>query len=351
MNILPVGFKNNYNAYNQIQQANYQTKPLYRNELKQDTVCFTSGKKQLEHWTKEISHDVVKKIHDESVPELKDFLRLLRDELKPLVESKQNPNGIICPGEVGIKGRVKGPDSLREKILALNSEEDEEGLLKEILTKSDIEHRVGDIIGLRIVFRDSSQSNFASVFKKFENLVKKGKFRVLEIENYRSNPKNAYVGQATLDHFEETCRSVGLHPSITSKSRGSGYEAVHLNVILPDGKIAEIQMMGRDIEQVKEIEDFFYKLDCKKKFAKRYRHIQELMEEKIKGLDDLQKGVLSRYITDSYKHAREIPALPHTKREYSLKNFIDFPYLLPEELSFPHLYKMKADADFAATLV
>ena len=81
MNILPISFKSNYSAYNQIQQANCQTKPQYRNELKQDTVCFTGGQKQLENWSKEISHKIVKEIHNESIPDLKEFLRLLREEL------------------------------------------------------------------------------------------------------------------------------------------------------------------------------------------------------------------------------------------------------------------------------
>lgn len=346
MNILPISFKSNYSAYNQIQQANYQTKPQYRNELKQDTVCFTGGQKQLENWSKEISHKIVKEIHNESIPDLKEFLRLLREEFKPLVESKQNPNGIICPGEIGIKGRAKKPNSIREKVLARNQEE---GHINEIRTKRDIE-QLGDIVATRIVLRDSSQKSFDAIFKIFENLVKKGKLKVKEVENYRSNPKNSYVSQATLDHFEEVCANAKLYPEITSKPRKSGYEAVHLNVELPDGKIAEIQVMGRDVEQVKEIEDFFYKLDCHKKFAPKYRHIQDLMEEKIKGLDELQQGVLQRYIFDSYQHARQIAPVEHTKKEYSLKNFIDFPYLLPKELSFPHLFNMKADADFAAIL-
>lgn len=88
---------------------------------------------------------------------------------------------------------------------------------------------------------------------------KAGNFKVKEIENYRLTRKDSYVSSKTLDKFEKICQSKGQFPSRSGKAIPNGYTAVHLTIELPNGQIAEIQIMGRDLERIKELEDFYYK--------------------------------------------------------------------------------------------
>ena len=182
-------------------------------------------------------------------------------------------------------------------------------------------------------------------------MVKAGKLNVVEVENYRLSPKDSYVAQSTLDDFEDTCQSVGQYPSVQSKPRESGYTAVHVTLDLGNGILAELQIMGRDMERVKELEDFIYKKSCNKKLPKKYRKIEKMLDNvlgptnKMENLTGFQKETLQHYTRDCYVYAREMPVRERRRRESSKNFFYPIPYSLPQELSFENLEKMKEECD------
>ncbi len=261
------------------------------------------------------------------------FFRGLKAEMKHLVATDAKPNNPIMPGISGIKGRIKSLEGVEVKS---NS--------RKLFTIEQIA-QMGDVAGARIVLRDASQENVALVFDAIGNMVKKGA-KVKEVENYRANPRTSYISQNTLDTFEEFCNKFGQYPEIKNKALPNSYTAVHVTFELPDGKLVELQIMGRDMENVKEVEDLFYKWRCEKDFAEKYKPIQDMFKKIMPTLDEFQNTTLERYIKDSYEHALEIPAMsakrkPNFEKDY----FLPFPYSLPQELSYKNLHSMMEECN------
>ena len=67
----------------------------------------------------------------------------------------------------------------------------------------------------------------------------------------------------------------------------NGYQALHMNIELPDGTVGEIQIMGRDVEKFKDLlEDDVYKRRCLKtvKYAPLHERLAPLVAEGEKEL-------------------------------------------------------------------
>ena len=323
----------------------YCSQPKFKNTLEQDTVSFTSTQnkketdikknKVLESNSKIVSTKLCNEIAQEAMQPAKDIHSLLKREFKNLVATDKNPNAPIMPGNSGIKVRVKSPRSIRDKALSTKN-----------LTKDEIK-KIGDIIGARIVLRKCQPEDIDQVFKILGQMVTRGVINVKEVENHRLTSKDSYVTQKTLEEFEDTCAKAKQYPDIISKPIPSGYTAIHLTVELENGFIGEIQIMGRDMEHVKDVEDFYYKLNCIKNFDPKYKSIEKTMIEKIAQLSTFEKEALDKYIKDSYAHAREIPP-KSSKTSTTTKDFLPWPYFLPEELSYTYLYAKKLECDKAA---
>ncbi len=345
MNILPIAF-NNITFTQKKEMLNNKTviQPKYAYTLEHDTVSFTAAKlnknakaakevnknKVKNEESKEVSIQLCSDIHEEAKRPTNELLNLLRREFKGLIASETHPENPIRPGANGIKVRVKSPRSIREKALSTGNR-----------TKEDIKG-MGDVVGARIVMQSSTHKDFDKVFQVLGSMVEKGKIKVTEVENYRLTSKDSYVSQKTLDKFEEKCTKSGQYPEIKSKPIPNGYTAIHITLQLDDGLKAELQIMGYDTEHVKEIEDFYYKLRCKKDFDPKYKPIEKIMKEKMKNLSEFEKEALNKYIKDSYIHARELP--PRNAKP-TVKDFLPWPYFLPKELSYVELYRMKTECD------
>lgn len=295
--------------------------------------------KVLGQWDSDaVNFDEVIKVAENYEEPLKKFLVALRTEMKGLIASDVHPQNPILPGNAGIKGRVKTPRSIAQKA---NS--------RKLFSQKEME-TMGDVGGARIVLRSFSQEDVGKIFDALGNMVKKG-FKFTEVENYRVDPQNSYVSQKTLDKFEALCHKHKQYPRITSKGLPSAYTAVHVGVELPKGKIIELQIMGKDVEQAKEIEDFFYKWRCKKDFDPKYKPIQHLFKKLLPRLDDFQQETLDRYISDSYLHAFKLPEKSaRSKLNVEKDYFLPFPYSLPQELSYVNLHKMIEECNKKARL-
>lgn len=360
MNIQLTPFKLHSNYTQHTQNNNNKSYNRYSNNnlspLAQDCVSF-SGKKRKRVIEEEeldtsmkskdldaqsrksnrITYLMASEINEESQKAMKKFVNTLRIGLKNVVESDKNPNLPILRGKAGIHGRVKKAASIMQKVPP-----------RGLKTKDEI-FKMGDVIGARIILKDSSRKSFDMVFKELGKMVTAGQLNILEVENYRLTPNESYVSQKTLDNFELACAKAGQSPKITSSAIKSGYTAIHLTVKLPDGEYAEIQIMGRDMEKVKDIEDFYYKRRCEKPIDAKYKPVDDMFDavlgKKMEKLDDFQKETLDRYIQDSYRHARELPPRDARKAGVGKDYFIPIPYSLPPELSFENLYKLKERCD------
>ena len=298
--------------------------------LAKDSVSFTGGEKILKKRTKDISWKVINEASNELEPMTQKIVNVYKREFKTLMATSLHPERPIY----SIHGRTKGADSLGEK-----------GISRKRKTKQELKN-IGDAIGLRITMGDSSQEAFDKVFDILGVMVKKGFFKVKEIENYRLTRKDSYVSSKTLDKFEDICQEMKQYPSRSGKAIPNGYTAVHLTLEHPSGQLYEVQIMGKNLEDLKDLEDFYYKRRCNKNLPAKYAPIQKMLDEKMSGLDETQQEFLSKYILDSYIHARNLPSRS-PKQRTRIADFLPIPYFLPKELSFENLHRMKVDCDLA----
>lgn len=334
MNITPITM--NF-AYRKPLNNSYVIQPMFVQTL--DTVSFSGNKKSPEELeknkikgeeSKEVSTKLCSEINEEVQQAAKDLHNLLKREFKHLQAAPSNPDNPILPGNSGIKVRVKPCLSIRDKALS-----------REKYSKKAIKS-MGDVVGARIIVQRGDQEDFDKIFNILSNMVKHGKIKIKEVENYRLTNEDSYVSQKTLNNFQKQCIKSGQYINIINKPIPNGYTAIHITIELDKGLLAEIQIMGRDVEHLKDVEDFYYKLRCKKSFDAKYKSIEKTMKEKIKKLTEFEQEALNKYIKDSYIHARKLP--PRNSKN-SVKDFLPIPYFLPKELGFDYLYKEKIKCD------
>lgn len=281
--------------------------------------------KNMENRSEAVTIDLAKQIRREASPVMRELHKTLNKYLGSLIADENNPNRPIARG--GIKCRLKSENSLCEK-----------SATRHLRTKDELKDELYDIIGARIVLRDASKAGVEEVMKKLTEAVINNDLKVFEIENYRPDEKHSYVSQKSLNALERACnkiRSDGVRRS--ESSIPSGYTALHLSVYLPNGFKGEIQLMGVDVQDVKELEDFIYKVKNNKSLDKKYKPIEDILKP-LRDNKALQRA-MNAHSQEQYMAARNKE--PKTvKSKHSVK-FLPVPKYLPPEFDFNELYKLK----------
>ena len=262
--------------------------------------------------------------------------------------------------------RIKDRDSIAEKLESIakkfTPEDAEPGQLVTI-TKEMAKAEMGDIIGARITMRDGSKEAVKEVLDGLAAAVNDGKLRIKEIENYRpfvtEIPKDivkrfkkdlgiklsdkeiqkitttpeyfSYGSPVDLANFKGVCKKKYREIKAVDKDLPTGYPAIHLAVELPNGYTGEIQIIGRDVEALKFLEDFYYKAKCKKKIE------HTPLAERLKPLRnendfELQDRMLD-YTRWAYVGQRLKGVISHTKKIDS-KFLVADQYILDRQLGF-----------------
>ncbi len=300
--------------FRQNSPANSNLAPLAR-----DTVSFSGNKEKVVKAAVDVAENVVGGLRSDKVAEgrIYDFnykiaTQLEEDFVVPMGYFENVMNQYfrkLVSTEVGddriiqkMSFRIKSTDSIFEKMNAKGFDIKEKAKKvgeEEIIFagKEDAKKLVPDGIAGRITLRDSSKKSVKKILQILGQIVKDGKFKVKEAESFRpvilSVPEWVqkgyqkdlgiklddkkikmmtkpeffnYADGKDFAEFVETCRLT--YPGVqanSGKDLPNGYQAIHVNVILPDGNEGEIQIMGRDIEHIKElVEDYNYKKKCNK---------------------------------------------------------------------------------------
>lgn len=315
---------NNYNNATPQQKAFPATKPM-----PYDSVSFKGGEKHMSSRSNAVNHKLAQQIYAEAVPVAKDFNSKLLKYFGTLKADERHPDRPLAYKK-GLSVRIKTPASICEKTASMS-----------LKNKAEIKDELGDIIGARLVLRDSTKTD--EVLKKLIEGVKNNDIKIFEIENYRPEPKYSYLSKKQLDNLEKVCnkmRTNGVTRAETSIP--SGYTAVHFSVYLNDGFKGEIQLMGIDVEQVKEIEDMLYKLKNNKSLTPKYKIIEEHLKE-LKTNKPLQRAITA-YSKEQYIAARQRE--PYGIKSKRATKFLPAPAYVPPEYDFNTLYRMKTTCDY-----
>lgn len=311
----------------------------------------TRDSKTLSTNERAISESLSKIMHHEAQFDLSKLKTTLKNSLGSLV----GEYGFPCNEKHPIyemEFRVKTPESLREKASQ-----------KSLITKSAVQSGIGDIIGARIILGDNSRKSCEAVINKLSETVKDGQLKIIEVENHAPyDSRHQYFKRSILSKLAKASADrFGIFVKEKNIINESGYTALHLSVAFADGYNGEIQIIGKDVATLKELEDIPYKILQGKQVKPQYYKIKEILSPMcfvdIEGPENAAKIKLRRefmaYTDAAYRYEREKP--PASKRKdnifprfLSVSEFAQTQkgrcHLTPS-MDFNNLYRLKLLAD------
>jgi len=305
--------------------------------LRYDTISFGNTDKKLPADQKfiesfKLSEASVNNIHSNAI-QAKNYLE---NQLSNLFEDMISKNVHDDKPVLSINYRVKTPESIAEKALT-----------RRWLNEKEVKSGMTDIVGARIIMNNASRENVDKVIEKLTNAEKNGKLRILEIENYRPEPKiddkgdiihsYDYASAKALSKLKCECDKKGRSIPKRDEDLPTGYMAIHLLTELPNGFTGEIQIMGKDVAALKDIEDICYKCKSGKSINPIYEPMKEKLEPLMNDDDVLLQHEYNNYTRKAYIYQRN-------KEPYNIKantGYLQIPNYLPKELDFNYLAKLK----------
>ncbi len=222
-------------------------------------------------------------------------------------------------------------------------------------TVDGIKHYANDIVGARIVLNDKKPECADQLIAALTKAVYSGALKIVSVENIIPDEKFLLKKTELSDYlyvtdkqFKPLEKAAGIE--VKDKVSKTGYMAVHINLDLSDdesykntpacnGFQGEIQIIGRDVERLKEIEDLCYKLKTNKKLKGcNYNKFQEAYS----AITEENSDVFNEYTYYSYLKQRI--ASPNRRGSFlpSLQE-LGFDKKLPSQLDFNNLRRCKID--------
>lgn len=198
--------------------------------------------------------------------------------------------------------RVKTPQSIAKKMAVRVAElQSKNNGYNVPINPAFIKLELHDLLGARLILANGTRAEMNSVINRLMESIESGHGpKIKTIKNYGSNSK--YLSPSKLDELEEVCyKTYGHYPVVINKKKTSGYTATHIIIEVGNGIDAEIQILGRGVAKVKEIDDICYK---------------GLQGKALSGMPDVSKALkdisrnpelkkeFDKYITSSYELAK-----------------------------------------------
>ena len=363
LNISPVNFNViNFNKYQNKNKTTNLSAPKLA-PLAQDTVSFTGARNlNRELFNAFENQDVCQAISKNAKPAEKLLAKQLNSALSDLVITNTNPNGIIEP----LALRIKSPRSIREKIASKLEQSIIQHDRDNFISPNDpldIKNSIQDIVGARVLVKQSSTKVNAQIIDRLIKLVEAGELKITGIELLM--PPDDMEIQPYFDDMdlERLAAAVNVakqsEPYIEVKRNitTSGYTALHLDVDLSnpkflsrnDGYQGEIQIIGSDVAYFKEVEDLCYKIRQKKDVKSGHEAYKPFVDYFTKYLNQTAgtRAAFEEYTYRAYMAQRQkdpsSPDYNHDKlptlEECEMQKF------LPKELDYNNLAAIKDNCD------
>ena len=333
------------NIYNQTNLQNRpQTRgmscPRYSNlaPLSKDTICFTSGKQDLEDASNGINLKTAKMLYDDVQPAQKYLNRQLDKILSDLVRPEHGTGSLSKPIEI-IRKRAKLPESIVEK-----------SATRSLRSYDEVKYSLTDLAGAKVVMADTSREAVDKVIGRLTEAVENGRLKIIEIENYRPEPEINDVGEVVrtfdyssplaLKNLKKACDDKSdTNIRKVDEDRPSGYMAIHLLVQLPGGFTGEIQIIGNKMEKLKDVEDMCFKVKNGKHLPKEYKSVEKMISPLANKDDVVLRKEYSKYTRKAYLYQRDLEQNRNKRKKQDTQEFLHIPEYLPEVLDFNNVAK------------
>jgi len=279
--------------------------------------------------------------------------------LSGIIENLDKTNIMDFSGKSDEENKKIFTDIITELEKSSHANHCEDGAYIDPQTVRGVKHYANDIVGARIIMRESGPEYTEAVLSALNDAVKDGALKITSIENNTPAPDKLPEGKDLSDYAYATdiqlkkLANSANAPLITNRTK-SGYMAIHINVDLSDdmlssyngvfnGYSGEIQIIGIDVLQLKEIEDLCYKLkDNKNAIHVSYKPFKEHFQ---KYYTDKTKDAFEDYTNALYLAQREIPPGNSSFKAFPSLKELGFEGKVPPELDFNYLRTLKSRCD------
>lgn len=198
--------------------------------------------------------------------------------------------------------RVKSSQSIAKKMSAKVSE---------LIHKNDgypvfvsptlVKTELHDLLGARLTLAHGTSNETNAVVNRLIESIEAGNGpKIKKIKNYGMG--HAYLTDKKADQLANASfRAFGDYSEIYNKKKASGYTATHIIVEVANGIDAEIQIFGRGVARVKEIEDICYK-GLQGKAISGLSEISRALKKV--GEDPSMRIAFNKYLTSAYELAK-----------------------------------------------
>ena len=240
-------------------------------------------------------------------------------------------------------GRPKTIDSLGDKIV---------NKIKKGNNVPDLDAArkiVEDGIGTRLIVEEVNEENMQVITNRLCEEIENGSIEITEINNYRGENLPPYFTEKQIDQLKNAVTAKkkqdeanGIYNNSTrdfkvisgsekKATKESGYTACQINVVYKNGALGEVQIRGREMDQLAEVEHIPYDTKQGKKLKPKYDNAVEM----IKSLSDEDYANYQKYWQEMYAYAVKTErGIPCNKPE--------LPNGIPEAISFEGLQKISA---------
>ncbi|MBE7705204.1 MAG: hypothetical protein E7Z90_05260 [Cyanobacteria bacterium SIG29] len=225
-------------------------------------------------------------------------------------------------------------------------------------TLPGIKYYANDIVGARIVLKEGSHENTAKILAALQKAVEDGVLRIKAVENNVPSSLKIPQGKTVNDYSyadkKDLVNLVNARPRVEQpdippvnttlniNESKTGYMSIHIDVDLSDpifknyggvynGYSGEIQIIGTNVEQLKQIEDVCYKLKDKKnainvafKPFKDY-FLKYYNEDTMEAFDDYTYDLyLTQRLVSSKKRSTSFPTIKELGYAGKVPRHLDF---------------------------
>ena len=170
--------------------------------------------------------------------------------------------------------------------------------------------KVEDLFGARLTLDDVSPAAMDKLVSSLCEAVKKGDIEITEIENYhgfnenRKGLNDAYFSDSQIEKLQKASGGIDI---IRNESKASGYTAVQLKVRPKNGKVVELQIRGREVDRVSDLEHYPYDVASGKDIANGNNKAGILLaklRKAVKHLTQQDKDKYQEYFYNEYIYAQ-----------------------------------------------
>lgn len=322
--------------------------------LLKDTVSFGATAKMLQSRSQGgVSLIVAKSISRAAEPMQKRAETFLKNIFGDLVATELNPNNPIHK----ICGRVKTPKSIVEK-----------SATRQYNCKSEVLDFMTDLNGTKIVMKDARKKTVEETLSRLIKPIQKGEVELLEIENKR--PKSTtklkrsareQYDYASVDFLENLQRIQeetweGLNLKEPRRVRVDlndltevNYSAIHFLLKFPDEpRPFELMLMGKDVNDIKELDDKLFKILNNKDIDKKYKPLVEIVKPLMEPGNKQYLEKFNQYRGEAFLFQREKAPNTFFTSEDAPSYFLPLSYNLPPVYDLNNLNRIMLECEKTA---